>query len=232
MTRRAFTAFCGRSRSGERAPTQDHQIRAVEDGGPLPRIVGDLGGYTHDQMGVFLEDTQVGTIGVANGVMVEAVYDNIAVTDGQLNLRIKDLGGSGVYVVLNGLEVSSSSSAQSGSAAVSFDPIGENLIFGCCFTMTLDETTDAESFSALDSKANPRVHETTPASLLARSLARREPHLRFTHGRPGPAQLRLNAHAADVIMESLDELLEPCDDRGFFNSFAEMRSAARAFRSR
>ena len=67
-------------------------------------VLGDTGNFSHDQMGVFLEGAQVGTVSTAGGEVTTVTYST-QVSDGQLTLRIADLGGSDVNVVINGLEV-------------------------------------------------------------------------------------------------------------------------------
>jgi anti-anti-sigma regulatory factor len=66
---------------------------------------GDRHGFQHDQMAVYLEGQQVDTIDTAGQQVIETVYEDVRVDDGQLTLRMADLGGSDVNVVLNGLVV-------------------------------------------------------------------------------------------------------------------------------
>ena len=65
---------------------------------------GDLGGPIHDQMAVYLEGTKVDTITTASGQVLARTY-TVSVTDGQLTLRMQDLGGSDPNVTLIGLDV-------------------------------------------------------------------------------------------------------------------------------
>jgi hypothetical protein len=65
--------------------------------------LGDLA-EAHDLMGVFLEGEQVDTVTTLAGQNAVGTY-RITVHDGQLNLRLFDLGGSDEWVNINGLEV-------------------------------------------------------------------------------------------------------------------------------
>jgi fibronectin type 3 domain-containing protein len=65
--------------------------------------MGDAGG-AHDQMGVFLEGVQVGSVTTAVGQFITNTY-RVTVADGQLTLLLDDLGGSDPHVMINALEV-------------------------------------------------------------------------------------------------------------------------------
>jgi hypothetical protein len=65
---------------------------------------GDMGAAQHDQMGIFLEGTQVDTVSTAAGQIVTRTY-TVTVADGQLNLQMKDLGGSDPNITIEGLDV-------------------------------------------------------------------------------------------------------------------------------
>jgi hypothetical protein len=78
--------------------------------------LGDLA-EAHDLMGVFLEGEQVDTVTTLAGQSHVGTY-RITVHDGQLSLRLFDLGGSDVWVMINGLEVVTASGGIE-SAAVS-----------------------------------------------------------------------------------------------------------------
>jgi immune inhibitor A len=66
--------------------------------------LGDASG-THDQMGVFLEGTQVDTVTTAPRELFTRVY-RVTVADGRLTVLLDDLGGADPNVVINGLEIS------------------------------------------------------------------------------------------------------------------------------
>ncbi len=63
----------------------------------------------HDNMGVWLEGVQVDTVSTAAGQFVRKTY-SVTVSDGQLTLRLRDLGGSDPFAVINALEISRTSS--------------------------------------------------------------------------------------------------------------------------
>jgi hypothetical protein len=58
----------------------------------------------HDLVGVFVEGAQLDTITTAGGQTVTRTY-RVSVSDGQLNFRLADLGGSDWWAMINGLEV-------------------------------------------------------------------------------------------------------------------------------
>ena len=65
--------------------------------------IGDTS-LAHDLVGVFLEGVQVDTITTAGGQTVTRTY-RVSVSDGQLNLRLADLGGSDWWAMINALDV-------------------------------------------------------------------------------------------------------------------------------
>jgi hypothetical protein len=79
--------------------------------------IGDTGPYQHDQMGVFLEGTQVDTVNTVGGEVRIVTYRGVRVNDGQLSLTLQDLGGFDANVVINGLEVVWTGSSTSGQSA-------------------------------------------------------------------------------------------------------------------
>jgi fibronectin type 3 domain-containing protein len=70
------------------------------------RVTVMLGDATtaHDQMGVFLEGEQVDTISTLANQATTRAY-TVNVTDGQLTVELRDLGGSDANAVINALEV-------------------------------------------------------------------------------------------------------------------------------
>ncbi|MBX6316580.1 MAG: choice-of-anchor D domain-containing protein [Isosphaeraceae bacterium] len=70
-------------------------------------LLGDLGPYAHDQMGLFLQGAQVDTVSAAAGQMVTKTYP-VTISTGQLVLRLQDLGGSDPFATIASLEVVSS----------------------------------------------------------------------------------------------------------------------------
>lgn len=67
-------------------------------------LLGDAGSYAHDLMGVFLEGAQVASVSTAGRQVVNRHFD-VEVTDGQLTLRLQDLGGGDANVVIEGLRI-------------------------------------------------------------------------------------------------------------------------------
>ena len=66
--------------------------------------MGDLGWSSRDRMGVYLEGELQGEISTASGEMKTETY-RIEVTDGRLELRLRDLGGSNMYASIASLTV-------------------------------------------------------------------------------------------------------------------------------
>ncbi len=60
--------------------------------------------FGHNQMGVFLEGVQVATVTTGPGQFFVRDFP-VTVTDGQLTVLLKDLGGSDPNVVVNGLQI-------------------------------------------------------------------------------------------------------------------------------
>jgi hypothetical protein len=61
-------------------------------------------GMPHDQMGVYLEGVQFASVNTVNGQPFVGTY-RTSVSDGQLSLRLRDLGGSDPWVMINALDV-------------------------------------------------------------------------------------------------------------------------------
>jgi subtilisin family serine protease/fibronectin type 3 domain-containing protein len=70
----------------------------------------------HDEMGVFLEGVQVDTVTTSSGQTIAGTY-RVDIGDGQLNLRLVDLGGSYSWVMINALDVIAVSDNELESAA-------------------------------------------------------------------------------------------------------------------
>ena len=60
--------------------------------------------YGHDRMGVYLEGVQVDELTTSAGAFVTRTYA-VHVADGQLTLRLRDMGGRDLFVTINALEV-------------------------------------------------------------------------------------------------------------------------------
>jgi subtilisin family serine protease/fibronectin type 3 domain-containing protein len=65
--------------------------------------IGDRGPYHHDYMGFYLEGHRVARLSTKPGQILTRNYTT-TVSDGQLTLQIRDLGGSDYNVVINSLE--------------------------------------------------------------------------------------------------------------------------------
>ena len=79
-------------------------------------VMGDLTNM-HDQMGVYLEGALAATVTTAANQYVTRTYQ-VSVTDGQLTLRLRDLGGADANVVLNAVTIETSASADLSEAIV------------------------------------------------------------------------------------------------------------------
>ena len=66
--------------------------------------LGDRGPFWHDNVGVYLEGALAGTVSTGNGQVVTSTY-KVDVTDGQLTVRLRDLGGSDPNVCILGLDI-------------------------------------------------------------------------------------------------------------------------------
>ena len=125
---------------------------AVDLPGALYRVtlrVGDTGSYAHDQMAVFLEGTQVSTLNTAAGQVIEIVYDDVPVVDGQLTLHMLDQGGD-PSVVLNSLDIVYAGPDQSGPRVESAERAGNATDPLDRILLTFNESIDAATFTTAD----------------------------------------------------------------------------------
>ncbi|HEX6984284.1 MAG TPA: fibronectin type III domain-containing protein, partial [Planctomycetaceae bacterium] len=100
-----------RDRSSGTAATRDFNFStdatfAVDLANGTYNVTVTLGdaGYAHDQMGVYLEGAQVDSVTTAKGQFVTKTF-TVTVSDGQLTLRLDDLGGADPSAVINALTV-------------------------------------------------------------------------------------------------------------------------------
>ncbi len=70
-------------------------------------ILGDTGGYAHDNMGVYLEGLLVATVSTNPGQVVARSFQ-VNVVDSQLTFRLKDLGGRDANAVIEAMRISAS----------------------------------------------------------------------------------------------------------------------------
>jgi subtilisin family serine protease/fibronectin type 3 domain-containing protein len=110
--------------------------------------LGDTG-LAHDQMGVFLEGAQVDTVTTTVGQTVTRTY-RVAVGDGQLQLRLDDLGGSDPWVMINALDIVSAGADEVGPRVVSADPSGAVMGPVDRVRLNFSEAIDPASFTLSD----------------------------------------------------------------------------------
>src|SRR5262245_66354893 len=107
-------------------------------------------------MGVFIEVNQVDTISTASGQVLTVTY-RVPVKDGQLTLSLRDLGGSDVNVVLNGLQVTSVGPA--GPRVIAAVPASTILGPVDHITLTFDEAIQDGTFTLVDIAGLTRSEE-------------------------------------------------------------------------
>ncbi len=103
----------------------------------------------HDQMGVFLEGVQVDNVTTAAYEHVTSTH-RIGISDGQLTLRLFDLGGSNIWAVINALDILFVGPDLTGPSVASTDISGN--VEGPIdkVTLTFSEPIDASSFTEAD----------------------------------------------------------------------------------
>ncbi|HJQ78965.1 MAG TPA: S8 family serine peptidase, partial [Lacipirellulaceae bacterium] len=110
--------------------------------------IGDTS-LAHDLVGAFIEGVQVDTITTAGGQTVTRTY-RVSVSDGQLNLRLADLGGSDWWAMICGLDVVFVGPDRSGPRIVSTSPAGTAIGPVDHITLTFNEPIDESSFTLSD----------------------------------------------------------------------------------
>jgi subtilisin family serine protease/fibronectin type 3 domain-containing protein len=103
----------------------------------------------HNLMGVFLEGVHVDTVDTAAYQFVKSSH-RISISDGQLNLGLKDLGGSDVWVMVNALDILYVGPDLSGPSVTSSVPDGATTGPIDRVTVTFNEPIDAASFTLDD----------------------------------------------------------------------------------
>jgi hypothetical protein len=83
------------------------------------------------------------------GQVVERTY-RVSVSDGQLNLRLADLGGSGWWAMINGLDIIFAGADETGPRVVAAKPAGTATGPIDRFTLTFDEPVDEGSLTLAD----------------------------------------------------------------------------------
>ncbi len=104
--------------------------------------------WAKEQMGVFLEGGQVDSVNAAVGQVVTRAY-TVTVSDGQLTLLLRDLGGDDPYVVLNGLDIVPAGDT-TGPRVVSASPIGNVSGPVTRITLTFSEAIQDGTFTLAD----------------------------------------------------------------------------------
>ncbi|MCR9295532.1 MAG: FG-GAP-like repeat-containing protein [bacterium] len=67
--------------------------------------LGDIGNSHHDDVGVYVQGSQVDRVSTDAGQIVNQIYQNISITNGQLQVQLRDLGGTDPNAVIEALEV-------------------------------------------------------------------------------------------------------------------------------
>ena len=102
-----------------------------------------------DEMGVFLEGTQVDSVTAAAGVYETRTF-TVTVTDGQLTLLLDDLGGANTVVMINALDVVQISGDLSGPQIVNTSPNNEAFDSLDRITLSFNEEIDETTFGTDD----------------------------------------------------------------------------------
>ncbi len=103
----------------------------------------------HDQMGVYLEGVQVDSVTTAAGQFVTRTY-RTSVSDGQLTLGLRDLGGSDSWVMINGLDVVFAGPDRTGPVVNLTDASGTRTGPIDRLTVSFNELIQASSFTLED----------------------------------------------------------------------------------
>src|SRR5262249_6580290 len=103
----------------------------------------------HDLMGIFLEGSQVDTLTTAAGQILTRTY-TVTVSDGQLNLQLKDLGGSDSNVVINGPDLFASGPDTTGPRVIASSPTGTVSGSVDHVTLTFSEAIQDGTFTLAD----------------------------------------------------------------------------------
>ncbi len=110
--------------------------------------MGDASGL-HDQMAVFFEEVQANTVTTQGGQYAINSY-LVDVNDGQLALKLLDLGGSNANVVINAMEVIVAGADRVAPQVVSVSPASPVVGTFDRIELVFDEPIDPTSFAADD----------------------------------------------------------------------------------
>ncbi len=103
----------------------------------------------HDLMGVFLEGMQVDAVSTAGGQFYVKTY-SVNLSDGQLTLLLKDLGGTDAYVMINALDIAVGGPDTTGPQVREASPTGTAIGPVDRITLTFNEAIADGSFTVAD----------------------------------------------------------------------------------
>ncbi|HUG93232.1 MAG TPA: Ig-like domain-containing protein, partial [Planctomycetaceae bacterium] len=166
--------------------------------------MGDTGNFAHDEMGVFLEGVQVDHVSTAAGQVVTRTY-RVSVSDGQLTLRLADLGGTDANAVINGLEVRFLGIDVFGPRVVGVDPGATVVGSFDRVTLTFDEAIREGTFTVEDV-----VSFAGPAGAVTPTAVNRLSDVRFEivfdrQFSPGSYTLTIGPAIEDVAGNPMDQ---------------------------
>jgi hypothetical protein len=153
---------------------------------------------------VFLEGVQVDSVTTSAGQTVTKTY-RVSVVDGQLNLRLADLGGSDYWAMINGLDVVYVGPDLTGPRVVAADPTGSATGPVDRIRVTFDEVIDAGSFTIddvvlLEGPAGPL------APIAVNSLGNGEFEVTFApQNVAGIYRLEIGPHISDASGNLMDQ---------------------------
>jgi fibronectin type 3 domain-containing protein len=164
--------------------------------------LGDMS-QPHELMGVFLEGTQVDTVTTATGQPVARTY-RVSIADGQLNLRLFDLGGSGPWVMINALDVLAAPD-ETGPRVDFADPQGPVAGPVDRIRLRFSEVIEASSFTLAD-VALLEGPLGPIAPIAVQSVSSSEFEVVFApQDTPGEYRLVVGPHIADMAGNAMDQ---------------------------
>ena len=159
---------------------------------------------SHDQMGVFLEGVQVDSVTTAAGQFAVNTY-RASVSDGQLSVGFRDLGGSNPWVNLNGLDIVFAGPDLTGPRVTSTDATG--VLTGPIdrIHVTFSEPLQVGSFTLEDIEVlEGPVGPVTPLAVQLTSNGDYEITFEPVN-ESGPFTFRLGSSIADVTGNLMDQ---------------------------
>ena len=154
-------------------------------------------------MGVYLEGGQVDTVTTATRETVARTY-RVDVGDGQLNLRLADLGGTDIWAMIIALDVVFAGPDLSGPRVLSADPRGAAIGPADRIRLSFNEMIDPSSFTLTDVVLLDGPSGDTPLAI--NSLGSGEFEVVFApHNTPGTYRLAVGPGIADVSGNVMDQ---------------------------